>query len=404
MSENLRKNTLVALISLVFLGSALLGARAAQGEDPEDQYVRIFSVIDQADALNAKGQTNSAAAKYRQAYTDLLKFQKANPRWNAQVVSFRLEYLAAKVAESAAGRATNATSVVGAETGPGAQGKPESQASGVEVKLLQAGAEPRKALRLHPKAGEKQSMAMTLQIGVEVKMGQMQNPPMKFPPMTMAMEVTVQDVAPDGDITYEAVMGDTAVAEDPGANPQIIQGLRSALGGIKGMSLSGKVSSRGLSKGFELKAQGGQDAQAAQIMDQMKDSFGNMSVDLPEEPVGIGGKWEVRMPIKSQGMTINQTAVYELVSIEGEQIKAKSTLTQAAANQKIRNPAMPGMDMNLVKMNGAGTADMVYDLTRLWPAQASIKMRTDSSLGVNAGGQKQTMSTRTDLSVSLQSK
>ena len=120
------------------------------------------------------------------------------------------------------------------------------------------------------------------------------------------------------------------------------------------MSGTGTISSRGFSKGIEFKAPPGADPQTRQIMDQMKDSFASLAAPLPEEAVGPGAKWEVRMPIKSQGMTIDQTATYELVSIEGESLTTKSTITQHAANQKIENPAMPGLKVDLTKMTGNG--------------------------------------------------
>ena len=67
----------------------------------------------------------------------------------------------------------------------------------------------------------------------------------------------------------------------------------------------------------------------------MKGSFAHLAVPLPEEAVGPGAKWEVRMPIKTQGMTIDQTATYEVVSLEGERLATKSAVVQHAANQKV---------------------------------------------------------------------
>ena len=82
----------------------------------------------------------------------------------------------------------------------------------------------------------------------------------------------------------------------------------------------------------------GADAQTRQLMDQMKDSFSSVAAPLPEEAVGPGARWEVKMPIKSQGMTIDQTATYELVSLEGERLttKAPSPNTPPTRRSKTR--------------------------------------------------------------------
>jgi len=89
----------VALVGLA-LAVALPQARAQQ--TPDDRYIAIYSVIEQADALQAAGQTRPALAGYTQAQAELQKFQKAFPDWDAKIVSYRLDYLTGKVNDLAA--------------------------------------------------------------------------------------------------------------------------------------------------------------------------------------------------------------------------------------------------------------------------------------------------------------
>ena len=70
----------------LLLCASVLGAQA-QGLD--DQYVQIFSLIQEADSLSAS-QPAKALAKYVDAQTALQRLQKGNPDWNPKVVSFRL--------------------------------------------------------------------------------------------------------------------------------------------------------------------------------------------------------------------------------------------------------------------------------------------------------------------------
>ncbi|HXC98573.1 MAG TPA: hypothetical protein VN048_04465, partial [Verrucomicrobiae bacterium] len=76
----------------------LVSPPEARAEAADDQYVGIYNLIQQGDALNENGQLAAALAKYSQAQTDLNGFQAAHPDWNEKVVSFRLRYLAAKIA------------------------------------------------------------------------------------------------------------------------------------------------------------------------------------------------------------------------------------------------------------------------------------------------------------------
>jgi tetratricopeptide (TPR) repeat protein len=87
---------LVALLILI-LAAWLPPARAQQG--PDDQYIIIYSLMQQADLLDSSGQPRQALAQYVQVQGELQKFQKIYPDWNPRIVNFRLNYLAGKIAE-----------------------------------------------------------------------------------------------------------------------------------------------------------------------------------------------------------------------------------------------------------------------------------------------------------------
>jgi tetratricopeptide (TPR) repeat protein len=73
----------------------------AHADSIEDQYVQAFNLIQQADGLSGT-DAKQATAKYLEAQSALQKIQKADPGWNPSVVSFRLEYVAGKMASLAA--------------------------------------------------------------------------------------------------------------------------------------------------------------------------------------------------------------------------------------------------------------------------------------------------------------
>jgi hypothetical protein len=82
--------TVAKKISIIALAFGLFGALgAARAEGPDTDYLAIYSVMDQADALNQKGKTTAARAKYIEAQRALAEFQKNNPGWNNQMVGYR---------------------------------------------------------------------------------------------------------------------------------------------------------------------------------------------------------------------------------------------------------------------------------------------------------------------------
>ncbi len=86
-----------------------LGGLATYGDGPDDQYVRIYDLIQEADSLVASGQRSLGRDKYLEAQSALQDLHKANPAWNEPVVQFRLKYISEKLQPSASPAAAGAT-------------------------------------------------------------------------------------------------------------------------------------------------------------------------------------------------------------------------------------------------------------------------------------------------------
>jgi Flp pilus assembly protein TadD len=81
-------------VVMALLLAFVAGARAGEADD---QYIEIYKVIRQADALNEGGQPSQALAKYSEARAALQAFHKAYPDWNVVAVNYRLDYLASRM-------------------------------------------------------------------------------------------------------------------------------------------------------------------------------------------------------------------------------------------------------------------------------------------------------------------
>jgi tetratricopeptide (TPR) repeat protein len=89
-------------------GLLLLLTAASFGADgPEDQYVQIYTLMQEGDTFLKNGLARQAMAKYAEAQGLLARFPSAHPGWNEAVVKFRLNYLAGKLAPLLAQFSTN---------------------------------------------------------------------------------------------------------------------------------------------------------------------------------------------------------------------------------------------------------------------------------------------------------
>ena len=367
--------TLVRLKLFLGLIVTVLVTVAATPPDqqiPDEQYIHIMDLIDRGDALREAGKTDLAKAKYKEAQKDLIYFKAANPLFNPKTVEYRLTELAGRVDARAPVSFTNAPAAA-----PKANLEAESKAT---VKLIDAGAEPRKALRFHVTQGDKQSVTMTIKITTELPAaaGAPAGGGMKIPGLVIPMDVTIQNVSTTGEITYEGVLGDASVMDDTNAAPMVVQAMKKGLAGMKGITATGIETDRGISKKVEFKGAAANDPQVRQFGDMIKQAMADPGLPLPEEAVGAGAKWEVSLPSKTHGVTTEQKATFQLVSVDGDHLSSTYEMNISGAQKA---PAT-GMQMS-VQITGSVTADLSKLFAPLNTMNAASDISTVGKSDVN---------------------
>jgi hypothetical protein len=386
---------------LVALVTALTGAAALAAESLDDQYLNIVSLVREADMLKEGGKNEPALTKYQQALTRLQVFQQANRSWNSKAVYFRLGYISDKIT-SITGKPAGTEAGAGAESIEKKGASPSSPDTA--VKLVGDGAEPRQALRLHPKAGDKQALTLSMKVVTTPKIGDMEVPPVKMPAINMQVGMEVKEVSATGDISYQMTVEDVTVADDPDAQPQLVESMKNSVAAAKGMSGTASCSSRGIGKAVEIKGAAAADPQAKQALDQIQNLLQGIGPKFPEQAVGVGAKWEFAMPVKSQGMSLQQTTSYEVTAIEGDRVELKTVVTQSAANQKVANPAMPQAKVDLKKMSGKGEGSYSFDLSKLAPSKGTSTYHGNFDMALEMAGQKQAMTMTIEMTFQVESK
>lgn len=150
---------------IVLLSLAVL--LPVRGQSPDDKYVRIYSLIEDADKLNEASQARLAVTKYLEAQVAIKELQQAHPEWNSKLVGYRLEYISSKLepltkqpASGASNAATPASGSPAAAVSPASQvalmqeeiGRIAAQNAMLEAKL-------REALSVQPAAIDPRELA-----------------------------------------------------------------------------------------------------------------------------------------------------------------------------------------------------------------------------------------------------
>ncbi|MCB9549944.1 MAG: hypothetical protein H6706_29400 [Myxococcales bacterium] len=269
------------------------------------------------------------------------------------------------------------------------------------VTLLEAGAAPQQTLRLKLKQGDSMTAEMVMKMKMKMNLNGMQPPEVPLPPTRMLMKMEVIEATADR-FGYTFEVTEAAPMETPGVQPMVMSAMENALKGAVGLKGKGAVDHRGMNKGASFELPPNMDPQTRQLMDGMRDAVGRMSAPLPNEAVGVGGKWKVDQTLEQNGMKVNQTATYTVKSIDGDKVNLGVEVAMEAPAQEVKAPGMPeGAKMHLESLTGKGTGNTTQNLTQLLPQLAEVQVDTAMKSMVEAMGQKQNMSMEMSMDVTI---
>jgi hypothetical protein len=283
--------------------------------------------------------------------------------------------------------------------GGGGTTAPAANANGPQVKLVSAGAEPRQALRYAPQQGDKDKLDMVMNMGMEMSMGAAGSMPrVDIPPVTMAFDCEVTSSTPE---TFELAAAVTDVKVDPSGGAMVDM-IQPEMAKFVGMKMTSQMTRRGILVSADVKLPPNVNPQMMQMMDSMKQSLSQATAPFPEEPVGVGAKWEVISNMETNGMKLSQTATFELVALDGGKGTAKISLVQTAPPQDVNAPGMPaGAKARLNHLKSTGSGEMQFDLARVVPQKSNVALKSEVSTSIDAQGQKQNVDMKMDMKMDM---
>ncbi|HUF25020.1 MAG TPA: hypothetical protein VMN81_12890 [Vicinamibacterales bacterium] len=259
------------------------------------------------------------------------------------------------------------------------------------VTVLSTGSGPKRLLRYKVPADTKDRIDMTMHISMSMDVLGMGEQRMDAPPMKLGLDVDVTNVAENGDITYVFTFVEASM-DGPGLPAD-------ALDLIKGLTGTATMSDRGFVRAMAFdKAKG-----ANPMFDQFMSASGidRMSAPLPEEPLGVGAKWEVAQVVESGGIRLDQKATYEITAMDATSATMALTVDQRAANQTLTPPGMPpGAEATLVSMAGAGTGRMTFADGDVAPL-GDLTLKSQMTMDMAAEGESMRMSMGTDMKMTM---
>jgi hypothetical protein len=243
---------------------------------------------------------------------------------------------------------------------PAATATPEAPAAapkdGVPV-VLDAGAEPRYALRYHPSAGAQQAMTFRMDMGMT-----MDGVELPIPTMTMEAVQQVVAVADDGTSTMRMTFTRASAEPRPDLTPEQHAQVQGMLRRYENVGMSSKMTVHG--QVYDVEVDPGTPPDIAKSFEQIQMAF----QALPAEPIGRGARWTTHgtKAIEGNAGTIVFDGTYEALEVDAEHIRIRAEVVLATD------------DTSTTKVTGSAHGESVVDL-RTFRSSGSLVMYIESS-------------------------
>lgn len=246
-----------------------------------------------------------------------------------------------------------------------------------QVKLLDAGDNPRQKLRYRYEPGQKERLAMIMDMAMEMDMGGRSHS-QQIPAITMAGLIEITEKTKAG-YRQRFKFDNISVADDGPAAPGMRQRMRRMMKSMEGLSGTALMTRRGIVKEANFEAPPNAAPQMRQQLNRTKRMVKNVGTIMPKQPIGEGGRWRVTMPLDNGQFQMKQTATYSLRTLDGDRAIVDVRIEQAAPKQTYKNR---GQKIHLNALNTEGTGRITLDMTKQVP-ESALRMETKVNQSVN---------------------
>jgi hypothetical protein len=248
-----------------------------------------------------------------------------------------------------------------------------------EVTVLEAGAAPRDDLLLRPAAGTSEGIEIVTKTRMSMAGAAGKIPPTAVPPVVLKGR-TIIDRSDGKEIAFRHEVDAVEVRDDPDAPAELVKTLREQLAAFEKYSAELRIDAKGGLVGGTVNMPAAAPGPVQQTITQMTESFGQIQVPLPREPIGVGAKWRAEVTIDQAGLKLQQTVDYELLARDGNVLTITAAIRQELVDASFTPPGMLGVEAKVTRFQSTGTGSMQLDLQHLVPTRSEIEMTIDMQL------------------------
>ncbi len=234
-----------------------------------------------------------------------------------------------------------------------------------QIQLLRRGSGPKRALRYRFRAGQTVTLHMGMKMAMGMQLGSRRIPATSLPTMEMHMRIRVAQVSAAGNATLKFLLSGVTVKQDSHLPAGQIQALRQQMATLKGFSGTSVVSPRGKPLRSHFRVPPNVPAQSRQIIQNLQQQIKQLTAILPVQPVGVGARWRVRIPMHGPPISFVSELTYTLKAIRSTSVDVQVAVSGWAPPQAMQLPNMPaGASARIRSLSAHGAGTLKLFLTR----------------------------------------
>ncbi len=239
--------------------------------------------------------------------------------------------------------------------------EPAPEAKPAVIELLEPGEDPQ-VRRYELAEGDKTTLRMVTDFQMKMDMGGGFEGA-QLPASEMFMTLHVRGVDDDGIASVEGILERVGVVPEEGIDPFVADAYSEGLAPMRGVRIRYKIDPVGRTIDVVATSEDGSPITDPQMRSTMEDTASSASVQLPEEPIGVGGRWRVTEDIAINGVRMQRTSTHTLKSIEQGRLHVGSDIKVSTKPHDVESPDLPpGTRLRMESTTMAGKSESVFSL------------------------------------------
>ncbi|MDB4953880.1 MAG: hypothetical protein JWO36_1449 [Myxococcales bacterium] len=224
------------------------------------------------------------------------------------------------------------------------------------LEILSQGIEPRRVLAYSFHNDQKSILELALDMTLTA--GAMGG---AVPTIVSAIEIAVEGVLPTGHANVRMTVLDASARDRPDA-PSPAASLAAQLAAIKGVTIHATIGPDGKLSNTTLEGDQKRPEAQQQQINSLVASFQQLTMPIPNVPLGAGAMWKSTRPIDQGGLKMSAVNTVALTNIEGTRLTFAVKSELHGADQTV---TISGVAIHVEHISGTGEGHLTLELDKL---------------------------------------